>query len=903
MVPSGVTFIGEQQILAEALEPGFGGGKEPVGIGASGFEGRQLGAGKPGFWQRTRGFAGRESVHARPKRTDCTEKSINVVSPALKDLMRNVSALILIGCLCLLQSAARAQSSADPSDLFLNVYTAVQQAERSEGQGNFKAAMSRLQYAAKALDQIAAKYPTWQPVVVEFRRTETGKAIQRVQEKLAKFGPGKEGEVGGTVEPALPVDDTKLLFTPPAEAAPAPVPMPDSPAGQRPSGGSASSGNPIREIEDRMDRLQRDLGKAQEDLSKSEVEKRRLAKELEAAVKARETSESKQQLLQQRADRAEQALMEALSKGDNNSDAVKTLQAQLDKAKRQLRDVTIDGEAEAEFRQQLSDRLKSAQTKIVTLIEQRDAAQKLTTDTPTKIAGIQKELDKARKEKEDVLARLTKTETQLADVTKQRDDALQQIVKMKEAQKQVDKLVAENADLMTKLTEAEKSIKVFRADGVEKDKQIASLKGELADTKKQLSSAKEQSADYQRQMADLQTKLDERGKELAKLKSDSAAGAEERKKLEGENLILRGIVLRQQREQARRDQTRKLVLGELAKLEIKSKSLISQIDYLGQPVVQLSAKERALFKQPELQISDTEISVAAAQPDEPTMLEKAAPPVETPAAAKSAPMPKPDDSRPTPKPADEPKTTTPQETPPLPPVPAEEPPTQLAKNTEPTMPTKSPSGDSSAAKKTADPSGPTPPAPGTSNTPNVPPELLPLAREGKEQFEQGNYRDAEKIYERVLAKAPNNLYILSNLGVVRFRAGKLKLAEEALKKATQIAPEDAFSHTTLGIVYYSQAKYDDAVNELTKAVAIQPKNATAHNYLGITASQKGWQESAQKELETACALDPTYADAHFNLAVVFATQTPPNKEEAKKYYKKAIELGADPDSSLEGLIK
>ena len=120
---------------------------------------------------------------------------------------------------------------------------------------------------------------------------------------------------------------------------------------------------------------------------------------------------------------------------------------------------------------------------------------------------------------------------------------------------------------------------------------------------------------------------------------------------------------------------------------------------------------------------------------------------------------------------------------------------------------------------------------------------------------------------------------------------------------TQIAPEDAFSHTTLGIVYYSQAKYDDAVNELTKAVAIQPKNATAHNYLGITASQKGWQESAQKELETACALDPTYADAHFNLAVVFATQTPPNKEEAKKYYTKAIELGADPDSSLEGLIK
>ena len=90
---------------------------------------------------------------------------------------------------------------------------------------------------------------------------------------------------------------------------------------------------------------------------------------------------------------------------------------------------------------------------------------------------------------------------------------------------------------------------------------------------------------------------------------------------------------------------------------------------------------------------------------------------------------------------------------------------------------------------------------------------------------------------------------------------------------------------------------------MTKALAINPKNATAHNYLGITASQKGWQEAAQKELETATAIDPNYADAHFNLAVVFATQTPPNKEAARQHYKRAIELGAEPDAALEQMIK
>jgi tetratricopeptide (TPR) repeat protein len=197
------------------------------------------------------------------------------------------------------------------------------------------------------------------------------------------------------------------------------------------------------------------------------------------------------------------------------------------------------------------------------------------------------------------------------------------------------------------------------------------------------------------------------------------------------------------------------------------------------------------------------------------------------------------------------------------------------------------------------------PGPGvkTAPEPAVPPELIGLAREAKDQFERGNYREAEKIYQKALAKAPNNLYILSNQGVVYFRGQKYKLAEEAFKKAIAIAPEDDFSHCTLGIVYYSQGKLDEAINELTKALAINPKNATAHNYLGITASQKGWQEAAMKELETATALDPNYADAHFNLAVVFATITPPNKEGARQHYKRATELGAEPDSALEQMLK
>jgi Flp pilus assembly protein TadD len=187
--------------------------------------------------------------------------------------------------------------------------------------------------------------------------------------------------------------------------------------------------------------------------------------------------------------------------------------------------------------------------------------------------------------------------------------------------------------------------------------------------------------------------------------------------------------------------------------------------------------------------------------------------------------------------------------------------------------------------------------------PAVPDELVPTARDAKVSFDNGKYHAAEKQYQQILAKAPNNLYALSNLGVVYFRTGKLKAAELTLKKAVALEPKDEFSHRTLGIVYYGESKFDDAVTELTRALAINPKSFIAHNYLGITASQKGWQEAAEKEMNEAIAANPEYADAHYNLAVIYATAQPPSKEQAKVHYAKATSLGAEADPSLEKLLR
>jgi tetratricopeptide (TPR) repeat protein len=315
-------------------------------------------------------------------------------------------------------------------------------------------------------------------------------------------------------------------------------------------------------------------------------------------------------------------------------------------------------------------------------------------------------------------------------------------------------------------------------------------------------------------------------------------------KLTKENEMLRNIIVRERQEEARRDQAKKLMLAEFDKLQIKSETLTQQIQLLAQPVTRLTTDELALLRQPVVSISD-----------------------DNPGAVKAS--------------------------------------FAFAKNAKPNTPpasNESPSGSQVASKAPSAPAGQTGYTVPSIFKPNVPEDVVDLARLAKENFDKGKYRSAEKIYQEILTKTPNNLYSLSNLGVVYFRSGKLKAAELTLKKAVALSPKDEFTHTTLGIVYYRQSKFDEALTELTKSLGLNPKSATAHNYLGITASQKGWQEAAEKELLEAVSENPNYADAHFNLAVIYATSLPPSKEQAKRHYAMATSLGANPDAALEKLL-
>lgn len=366
----------------------------------------------------------------------------------------------------------------------------------------------------------------------------------------------------------------------------------------------------------------------------------------------------------------------------------------------------------------------------------------------------------------------------------------------------LNEVLEQNRLLQEQLTQAKADLKKVKSGSTSVT--LASLQEELKNAQEQLEIANRQkdllqksNDDYKKQLQDLQGKLASVGK------SGSAS-------LDQENKILRNIVNRQLKEQARRENARRVALDELRRLSVESATLKTQIDILSSPIVTLNAEEKEILQSLKASLEvDNQGNIS-------TTINR-------------------------------------------------------------------PSAD-------------------YSTTPKVPEEFRDVAEQAVQLFANRRFEEAAAKYQVILNAYSDSLYALSNLGVVRFQQQKYADAEKILREAVRLAPQDAFSHSILGIVLYQQGKYDDAVQILSRAVALDPKDPKTRNYLGIAASQKGWQEAAEQECRTAIELDDNYGDAHFNLAVIYATQSPPSKELAKRHYNKALALGVPRDDQLEKLL-
>ncbi len=344
-------------------------------------------------------------------------------------------------------------------------------------------------------------------------------------------------------------------------------------------------------------------------------------------------------------------------------------------------------------------------------------------------------------------------------------------------------LQQENSSLRAKLSSTEESLK--KAVSGDMGAELTSLRGQVETLEKKLAEANTKSAelarandDYKKQIADLTGKLQLAG---TAGKSDST--------LAKENAMLRSILDRQLKEQARREAARRLVLDEFKNLAVSTEALKTQMDVLSSPLIALSPEEEGMLK------------VSA-----PTLV---APEPEAPAAAGAAA------TSPTLSSAAE-KPASPESYSEKPRIPEEFKDTAARATS---LYTEKKFDEAAAAYQEI--------------LNKYPQSIYALSNLGVVRFQQQKYPEAEKALREAIRVAPNDAFSHSVLGIVLVQQEKYDDAIQILSRAVALDPNDAKTRNYLGISSSRKGLQEAAEQECRKAIELDDSYGDAHFNLAV----------------------------------------------------------------------
>ncbi|CAO3435906.1 tetratricopeptide repeat protein [Azospirillum endophyticum] len=129
---------------------------------------------------------------------------------------------------------------------------------------------------------------------------------------------------------------------------------------------------------------------------------------------------------------------------------------------------------------------------------------------------------------------------------------------------------------------------------------------------------------------------------------------------------------------------------------------------------------------------------------------------------------------------------------------------------------------------------------------------------------------AAPLYERVLARRPQDPVALHLAGLLAHQSGASERGEARIAAAVAAAPDYATAHISLGNVRLALGRVGQAAASFRTALTFQPDNAAALTNLGNALDMLERSEAAVCLHRQAIAADPALAEAHDNLGAALA---------------------------------
>ncbi len=161
----------------------------------------------------------------------------------------------------------------------------------------------------------------------------------------------------------------------------------------------------------------------------------------------------------------------------------------------------------------------------------------------------------------------------------------------------------------------------------------------------------------------------------------------------------------------------------------------------------------------------------------------------------------------------------------------------------------------------------------------------------------GQVEQAEKMYQAILDKEPNNPMPYHRLAVIAAQKKQWSQAERLFRKVYTMARPSSELLSDMGYFYYLRHQLDEARQLSERALQLDPENRTAHNNLGLVYGEQGMFAESLAAFQRAV---PT-AEAHANLAYVLAQAG--QTDQAIEHYSKSLTLNDGLRASARAMVQ
>jgi tetratricopeptide (TPR) repeat protein len=136
-----------------------------------------------------------------------------------------------------------------------------------------------------------------------------------------------------------------------------------------------------------------------------------------------------------------------------------------------------------------------------------------------------------------------------------------------------------------------------------------------------------------------------------------------------------------------------------------------------------------------------------------------------------------------------------------------------------------------------------------------------LLRRALRAHDEADFAKAERLYNAILKRQPDNFDALHGLGRLQYQRGRLDTALALIQAALRTDTERADGFSSLGLVFHLLHRFKEALASYDAGLQLAPDDIELRNRRGVALLELRRPQEALADFESALALDSDHRDA------------------------------------------